>query len=117
MAKVVDLSRKFAGQLNSGVKGLMKKNKITVVEGEGKIVAKGRLSVARDGKTTELEAKNIIIATGARARDLPFAKADGKRIWTYRHAMVPPEMPKRSEEHTSELKSLMRISYAVFCLK
>src|SRR3546814_2059844 len=109
----------------------MKKNKITVVEGEGKIVAKGRLSVARDGKTTELEAKNIIIATGARARDLPFAKADGKRIWTYRHAMVPPEMPKkllvigsgaigvefasfysdRSAEHTSELQSLMRISY------
>src|SRR3546814_53735 len=127
LAKVVDRSRKVAGQLNSGVKGLMKKNEITVVEGEGKIVAKGRLSVARDGKTTELEAKNIIIATGARARDLPFAKADGKRIWTYRHAMVPPEMPKkllvigsgaigvefasfysdmgadRSEEHTSEL--------------
>src|SRR3546814_65029 len=95
LAKVVDRSRKVAGQLNSGVKGLMKKNKITVVEGEGKIVAKGRLSVARDGKTTELEAKNIIIATGARARDLPFAKADGKRIWTYRHALVPPEMPKK----------------------
>ncbi|API58959.1 dihydrolipoyl dehydrogenase [Tardibacter chloracetimidivorans] len=95
LAKVVDRSRKVAGQLNSGVKGLMKKNKITVVEGEGKIVAKGRLSVAKDGKTTELEAKNIIIATGARARDLPFAKADGKRIWTYRHAMVPPEMPKK----------------------
>src|SRR3546814_19825452 len=72
----------------------MKKNKITVVEGEGKIVAKGRLSVARDGKTTELEAKNIIIATGARARDLPFAKADGKRIWTNRHAMVPPDTHK-----------------------
>ena len=47
----------------------------------------------RDGKATELAAKHIIVATGARARDLPFAKADGKRIWTYRHAMTPPEMP------------------------
>ncbi len=93
LAKVVERSRKVAGQLNGGVKGLMKKNKVTVVEGEGKITGKGNLSVVKDGKTTELAAKNIIIATGARARDLPFAKADGKRIWTYRHAMVPTEVP------------------------
>jgi dihydrolipoamide dehydrogenase len=93
LTKIVERSRKVAGQLNSGVKGLMKKNKITVVEGEGAITGKGKLKVVKDGKTTELEAKNIIIATGARARDLPFAKADGKRIWTYRHAMVPAEMP------------------------
>ena len=95
LAKVVERSRKVAGQLNAGVTGLMKKNKITVVEGDGKLTGKGKLSVTKDGKTTELEAKNIIIATGARARDLPFAKADGKRIWTYRHAMVPPEMPTK----------------------
>lgn len=93
LTKIVERSRKVAGQLNSGVKGLMKKNKVTVVEGEGAITAKGKLNVVKDGKTTELEAKNIIVATGARARDLPFAKADGKRIWTYRHAMVPTEMP------------------------
>jgi dihydrolipoamide dehydrogenase len=93
LGKIVERSRKVAGQLNSGVKGLMKKNKVTVVEGEGAITGKGKLSVTKDGKTTELAAKNIIIATGARARDLPFAKADGKRIWTYRHAMVPAEMP------------------------
>jgi dihydrolipoamide dehydrogenase len=93
LAKVVERSRKVAGQLNGGVKGLMKKNKVTVVEGEGKITGKGKLSVTKDGKTTELAAKNIIIATGARARDLPFAKADGKRVWTYRHAMVPAEVP------------------------
>ena len=49
----------------------------------------------RMGKTTELSAKHIIVATGARARDLPFAKADGERIWTYRHAMVPKEMPTK----------------------
>jgi dihydrolipoamide dehydrogenase len=103
LAKIVDRSRKVAGQLNGGVKGLMKKNKITVVEGEGAITGKGKLSVTKapgsgsgaGSQTTELQAKNIIIATGARARDLPFAKADGNKIWTYRHAMVPAEMPKK----------------------
>src|SRR6187551_3137227 len=64
--------------------------------GEGKLTGKGGLSVAGpDGKTTELQSKHIIVATGARARDLPFAKADGERIWTYRHAMVPKEMPTK----------------------
>jgi dihydrolipoamide dehydrogenase len=93
---VVKRSRGVAKQLNQGVTHLMKKNKITVFMGEGKLTGKGKLSVAgADGKVTELAAKNIIVATGARARDLPFAKADGKRIWTYRHAMVPPEMPTK----------------------
>ena len=95
LAKIVDRSRKVAGQLNAGVKGLMKKNKITVVEGEGAIAGKGKLNVVRDGNTTELAAKHIIVATGARARDLPFATADGNKIWTYRHAMVPKEMPTK----------------------
>ncbi len=95
LAKVVDRSRKVAGQLNAGVKGLMKKNKITVIEGFGTITAKGKLSVKQGDRTTDLEAKDIIVATGARARDLPFAKADGERIWTYRHAMVPPAMPTK----------------------
>jgi dihydrolipoamide dehydrogenase len=89
LAKIVDRSRKVAGQLNAGVKGLMKKNKITVVEGEGKLAGVGKLQVGE----RMLEAKHIIVATGARARDLPFAKADGERIWTYRHAMVPKVMP------------------------
>jgi dihydrolipoamide dehydrogenase len=92
---VVKRSRGVAKQLNQGVTHLMKKNKITVHMGNGAITAPGKLSVTKDGKTEELTAKNIIIATGARARDLPFAPADGKRIWTYRHAMVPPEMPKK----------------------
>jgi dihydrolipoamide dehydrogenase len=95
LTKIVDRSRKVAGQLNAGVKGLMKKNKVTVIEGEGKLTGPGKLSVKTGDQTTEYEAKNIIVATGARARDLPFAKADGKRIWTYRHAMVPPEMPTK----------------------
>ncbi len=95
LAKVTARSRKIAGQLNAGVKGLMKKNKVTVVEGTGTLTAPGKLSVATGDTTRDLEAPNIIIATGARARDLPFAKADGQRIWTYRHAMVPPEMPTK----------------------
>src|SRR5436305_3582976 len=95
LAAIVERSRKVAGQLNMGVKGLMKKNKVTVVEGDGVITGKGTLSVTKDGKNTELAAKHIVIATGARARDLPFAKADGERIWTYRHAMVPKEMPTK----------------------
>src|SRR5438105_5196712 len=94
IAKVVARSRAVAKQLNQGVAHLMKKNKITVVMGEGKLTGKGKLSVAgADGKAADLTAKHIIVATGARARDLPFAKADGKRIWTYRHAMTPPDMP------------------------
>jgi dihydrolipoamide dehydrogenase len=95
LAAIVDRSRKVAGQLNAGVKGLMKKNKVTVVEGDGVISGKGKLTVTKDGRKTELSAKHIIVATGARARDLPFAKADGERIWTYRHAMVPKEMPTK----------------------
>ena len=92
---VVKRSRGVAKQLNQGVTHLMKKNKITVHMGDGKLLAANKLSVTKDGKTEELTAENIIIATGARARDLPFAPADGKCIWTYRHAMVPPEMPKK----------------------
>ena len=92
---VVKRSRGVAKQLNQGVTHLMKKNKITVHMGDGKLLAANTLSVTKDGKTEELTAKNIIIATGARARDLLFAPADGKRIWTYRHAMVPSEMPKK----------------------
>ena len=92
---VVKRSRGVAKQLNQGIGHLMKKNKITIHMGDGKLIAANKLSVTKDGKTEDLSAKNIIIATGARARDLPFAKADGKRIWTYRHAMVPPEMPTK----------------------
>jgi dihydrolipoamide dehydrogenase len=96
IGKVVARSRAVAKQLNQGVAHLMKKNKITVVMGEGKLTARNRLSVTgADGTTSELEAKHVILATGARARDLPFAKADGKAIWTYRHAMTPPEMPSQ----------------------
>jgi dihydrolipoamide dehydrogenase len=92
---VVKRSRGVAKQLNQGVTHLMKKNKIAVHMGEGVLKAANTLEVKGNKGSETLTAKNIIIATGARARDLPFAPADGKRVWTYRHAMVPPEMPKR----------------------
>jgi dihydrolipoamide dehydrogenase len=95
LAAVVKRSRGVAGQLNKGVTHLMKKNKIDVHMGQGKLLGGGKLAVEADGKTTEFSAKHIIIATGARARELPAAKADGKRVWTYRHAMVPAEMPTK----------------------
>jgi dihydrolipoamide dehydrogenase len=95
---IVKRSRGVAAQLNKGVTGLMKKNKITVHMGTGKLLGAGKLSVTdAEGKSTELTAKHVIVATGARARELPkkTGKADGKRIWTYRHAMTPPEKPTR----------------------
>ena len=95
IAAVVKRSRGVAKQLNQGVTHLMKKNKITVHMGDGVLTAPGKLTVTKDGKAEALTAKHIIIATGARARDLPFAPADGQRIWTYRHAMVPPAMPTK----------------------
>lgn len=92
---VVKRSRGVAKQLNQGIGHLMKKNKIAVHMGTGVLKGAGKLEVTSDKGTQTLEAKHIIVATGARARDLPFAKADGDRIWTYRHAMVPPAMPTK----------------------
>ncbi len=93
LAKITERSRKVAAQLNGGVKGLMKKNKVSVVDGSGTLTSATELTVTTGDQTRTLTAPNIIIATGARARDLPGLTADGQRIWTYRHAMVPPEMP------------------------
>ncbi|MBX7515228.1 dihydrolipoyl dehydrogenase [Qipengyuania sp. GH38] len=92
---VVKRSRGVAKQLNQGVTHLMKKNKITVHMGEGTLTGPTSLTVKGEKGEEKLTAKHVIVATGARARDLPFAKADGKRVWTYRHAMTPPEMPKK----------------------
>ena len=92
---VVKRSRKVAGQLSGGIGHLMKKNKITVVMGEATIPAKGKVTVKTDKGTESLSAKNIVLATGARARELPGLEADGKLVWTYRHALQPPHMPKK----------------------
>jgi dihydrolipoyl dehydrogenase len=93
--KVVERSRKVAKQLSNGVGFLMRKHKITVIDGHGTLRGKGKLGVAKDGKTVaELSAKNIIIASGARARSLPGLEPDGKFVWTYKEAMIPEAMPK-----------------------
>ncbi len=92
---VVSRSRKVAGQLSGGIGHLMKKNKITVVMGEASIPSKGKVSVKTDKGTENLTAKNIVLATGARARELPGLEADGKLVWTYRHALQPSHMPKK----------------------
>ena len=92
---VVKRSRGVAKQLNQGVTHLMKKNKITVHMGEGTLTGPTSLTVKGEKGEEKLSAKHVIVATGARARELPFAPADGKRVWTYRHAMTPPEMPSK----------------------
>jgi dihydrolipoamide dehydrogenase len=95
LAAVVARSRAVAKQLSGGVGHLMRKHKITVVMGNGKLAGKHTVAVEAEGKpTATLKAPHIILATGARARALPGIEADGKLIWTYREAMVPPAMPK-----------------------
>ncbi|MFW6027634.1 MAG: FAD-dependent oxidoreductase, partial [bacterium] len=92
--KVVKRSRRVADQLSGGVKFLMRKNRIQVIEGEARLAGEGQITVTQGGQPTEYRAKNIILATGARARTLPGVEPDGRLIWTYREAMVPPVMPQ-----------------------
>ncbi len=93
--KIVDRSRGVSAQLSGGIAHLLKKNKVTVFDGWGKLQGKGTLIVEKDSKITDtLTAKHIIIATGARARVLPGFEPDGKQIWTYKEAMTPEKMPK-----------------------
>ncbi|MFP7672842.1 dihydrolipoyl dehydrogenase [Marivita sp. S0852] len=92
---VVKRSRGIAKQLNSGVGHLLKKNKVPVFMGEATVPAKGVVSVKSDNGVQELTATSIVLATGARARELPGLEADGDLVWTYKHALVPKRMPKR----------------------
>jgi dihydrolipoamide dehydrogenase len=95
LGKVVKRSRAVAKQLSSGVAHLLRKNKVTVFDGSGKLAGKNTLGVSKDGKDiATLKAPHIILATGARARQLPGIEADGKLIWTYKEAMVPTTFPK-----------------------
>jgi dihydrolipoamide dehydrogenase len=95
LAAVVKRSRGVARQLASGVGFLLKKNKVTVFDGHGRLAGRNTLAVEKDGKpVATLTAPHIILATGARARQLPGLEADGKLVWTYKEAMVPTAMPK-----------------------
>ncbi|MDR2008391.1 MAG: dihydrolipoyl dehydrogenase [Alphaproteobacteria bacterium] len=93
---VVQRSRGVAKQLSGGVAMLLKKNKVEVFMGSGSLLGGGKVEfTAEDGKKSTLEGKNIIVATGARARVIPGFEPDGKFVWTYREALVPNEMPKK----------------------
>ena len=93
--KVVARSRAVAKQLSNGVAYLLRKNKVTVFDGHGRLAGKGRLAIEKDGKPlAELTAGHIVLATGARARALPGLEPDGEGVWTYKEAMVPAAIPK-----------------------
>ena len=92
---VVARSRGVAKQLNGGVGHLLKKNKVTTIMGTATIPAKGKVTVTTEKGTEELTSQNIILATGARARELPGLEADGELVWTYKHALTPSRMPKK----------------------
>ena len=94
LSKIVARSRKISGQLNQGVGYLLKKNKVTVFSGEAKLLESSTIGIKIDGEFKKITGKNIILATGARARELPGMEADGKLIWTYKHALTPSKMPK-----------------------
>lgn len=92
---VIQRSRNVADGMSKGVQFLMKKNKIEVIYGAGKVKPGKKIDVTdKDGKTTELSADHIIIATGARSRELPNLPQDGKKVIGYRQAMTLPEQPK-----------------------
>ncbi|NBQ27026.1 MAG: dihydrolipoyl dehydrogenase [Rhodobacteraceae bacterium] len=92
---VVQRSRGVSKQLNQGIGHLMKKNKVTVFMGTATIPSKGKVTVTSDKGTEEITAKNIVLATGARARELPGLEAEGDLVWTYKHALTPKRMPKK----------------------
>jgi dihydrolipoamide dehydrogenase len=92
--KMIQYSRNVAEKLSNGVALLMKKNGVKVFEGHGKLAGKGKVIVNINGKEQYLSANNIILATGARPRELPSIKFDGKLIWNYKQAMIPKVLPK-----------------------
>ncbi len=95
LGKIVERSRKVSKKLSGGVGFLLKKNKVAVFDGEGRLEGSGKVRVTKEGKpVATLTAKHVILATGARARALPGLEPDGKFVWSYMEALVPDTMPK-----------------------
>ncbi len=95
LKKIVERSRGVAKQLNGGIGHLLKKNKVTQIMGTATLKGQGILNIkTNDGKESDYKAKHIILATGARARELPHLQVDGKQVVTYKNAMTPEDMPK-----------------------
>jgi len=94
IAAVVARSRRIATRLNAGVKHLLAKNGVDVIDGHARLEGPGAVRVQRDAGSLLLRSDHIVLATGARARGLPGLAADGDRIWSYRHAMVPDALPR-----------------------
>ncbi|MGH1576986.1 dihydrolipoyl dehydrogenase [Planktotalea sp.] len=92
---IVARSRKVAAQLSGGIGHLMKKNKIHVIMGHARLNTPGSVLVTSEDGEQELKAKHIVLATGARARELPGLEGDGDLVWTYKTALQPPRMPKK----------------------
>ena len=92
---VIKRSRCISKKLNQGVTHLLKKNKVKSFIGQATILEKGKIRVLKDKNAEELLTDNIIIASGARARELPGLEADGEIVWTYKHALTPTRMPKK----------------------
>ena len=92
---VVERSRGVSKQLAGGVGHLLKKNKVTTIMGEAALTGPGKISVKTDKGTEEITGKSVVLATGARARELPGLEPDGKLVWNYKHALKPPHMPKK----------------------
>jgi dihydrolipoamide dehydrogenase len=94
LERIVGRSRAAAKRLSAGVRHLMKKNGVTVIDGEARLAGSGRVQVDQKGKPAmEIEAAHVVLATGARARALPGIDADGETVWTYKEAMVPARLP------------------------
>jgi dihydrolipoamide dehydrogenase len=94
LGKIVARSRKVADRLSKGVRHLLRKHKVTIFDGRGRLAGNGKVRVEKEGReVAELEAGHIVLATGARPRTLPGIEPDGERIWTYKEALVPDAMP------------------------
>ncbi len=95
LERIVARSRAVAERLSKGIEFLLKKNRVQVLAGHGRLAGRARVAIEKEGKVIEeVTAKHVILATGARPKTLPGIEPDGRLVWTYREAMVPRELPQ-----------------------